>query len=207
MSTPMTTTKTTTLYLVRHADVHNPRDIVYGRLPRFKLSALGRQQADQTARFLADRPLAAVYTSPQLRARQTAAAIAAHHPAAPLRTSALLAEVRTAWQGAANATLGKYFNFYEPQSDPADEGIADIFRRMRRTIELLRRRYPGGQVVCVSHGDPIVIARTGYAGLPLVFANLRRADYPERGSVTGFTFDGRGELPLIWYVDPGRCAP
>lgn len=200
-------TQTTTIYLVRHGDVHNARDIVYGRLPRFKLSALGREQAAQTAELLADRALAAIYASPQLRARQTAAAIGAHHPAAPLRISALLAEVLTCWQGAPNAALDKYFNFYEPRGDPADEGIGDIFRRMRRMIELLRRRHAGEQVACVSHGDPIVIARTGYAGLPLVFANLRRADYPERGSVTSFTFDGRGESPLIRYIDPGRCAP
>ena len=64
----------TILLFVRHAEVHNPRDVVYGRLPRFRLSARGREQAARVAACLAGVPLAAIYTSPLLRARQTAAA-------------------------------------------------------------------------------------------------------------------------------------
>ena len=69
----------TTILLVRHADVHNPADVVYGRLPRFGLSSVGREEATRTAATLAGEPLAAIYSSPQLRARQTAETIAAHH--------------------------------------------------------------------------------------------------------------------------------
>ena len=71
----------TTIDLIRHADVHNPDDLFYGRSPRFRLSELGRRQAAATAALLAEAPLAAVYTSPLLRARQTVAIIAAAHPA------------------------------------------------------------------------------------------------------------------------------
>jgi probable phosphoglycerate mutase len=203
----VSTVPPTTIHLVRHADVHNPAEIIYGRLPRFGLSARGREQAARTARFFADKPLAAIYTSPQLRARQTAAAIAAYHPHLPVRISVLLAEIRTSWEGTPAAALGKYFNFYDPLRDPRDESIADIFRRMQRIIRSLCRRHPGHQVVCVTHGDPIIIARTGYAGLALDFAGIRRPEYPERASVTSLTFDGDCQRPTIQYVDPARELP
>ncbi len=57
--------RSTTLYIVRHTDVHNPADILYGRLPRFRLSDLGLQQAERTAQVLAEEPVAAFYSSPQ----------------------------------------------------------------------------------------------------------------------------------------------
>src|SRR5690242_12322635 len=111
----------TTIILVRHADVHNPADLVYGRLPRFRLSAIGREQATRTAEALAPVPFAALYSSPQLRARQTAQAIAARHPRLAVHVTQRLAEVRTGWQGTANATMAAHqFNFYEPPFAPGD---------------------------------------------------------------------------------------
>ena len=108
MSDPMTT-----ILLIRHADVHNPGDIVYGRLPRFGLSTVGRVEATRTATALAAEPVVAIYSSPQLRARQTARTIAAVQGDLPIHVSRLLAEVRTGWQGATNEALARrQFNFY-----------------------------------------------------------------------------------------------
>src|SRR5579859_2630210 len=66
----------TTVFLVRHAEVHNPQDILYGRLPRYRLSGRGIAQAVLSGRFLAGRSIEAIYTSPLLRARQTAKIVA-----------------------------------------------------------------------------------------------------------------------------------
>ena len=43
----------TTLYLVRHGEVHNPTGIIYGRLPGFGLSENGRVQLGHAADLLA----------------------------------------------------------------------------------------------------------------------------------------------------------
>ncbi len=68
-----------TLILVRHGQSEgNASGIVQGWLD-VPLSMLGRAQAAATARRLADEPLAAVYSSDLLRARETAAAVAAPH--------------------------------------------------------------------------------------------------------------------------------
>ena len=64
--------------VVRHGRPHNPREIAYGFLPRVGLTDEGREQARRVASYLRDRgPLpAAMYTSPLLRAVQTARLIA-----------------------------------------------------------------------------------------------------------------------------------
>ena len=66
------------LYFVRHAQSEaNTQMIISNRNLPHLLTELGRQQAEVLARSLADVPLAAIYSSPILRAAQTAQIIAA----------------------------------------------------------------------------------------------------------------------------------
>ena len=69
----------TVIYLLRHGEVHNPEGVLYGRLPGFRLSALGEQMAERAAEALADRVITHVMSSPLERAQQTAAPVAARH--------------------------------------------------------------------------------------------------------------------------------
>jgi broad specificity phosphatase PhoE len=201
----------TTIILVRHADVHNPNDIVYGRLPRFRLSAVGEAEARRTAAALRDTPLVALYSSPQLRARQTARIIAAQHPHLEVHVTRLLAEVLTGWEGRPNAEMAaRGFNFYDPLHRPADESLEDIARRLVRWIALMLRRHPGAVVAGVSHGDPLMIARLLFSGQALTLANLRRQEeYPTKGSITRLVFESGGDpaaLPVrVSYEDPNRA--
>src|SRR5262249_10854599 len=123
----------TTLLLVRHADVHNPQNLIYGRLPRFRLSAQGRLEATRTALALRQEPITVAYTSPQLRARQTTQIILADRPPVPVRVTRLLAEIYSSWQGVNPAHHGGFVSFYEPPRDPeTDESIEMIWRRLER---------------------------------------------------------------------------
>jgi phosphoserine phosphatase len=70
------------LYLIRHGATDNNRakpPRLQGRRTDPGLSDEGLEQAKRTGRFLADVPLHAVYSSPLLRARQTAEAVASPH--------------------------------------------------------------------------------------------------------------------------------
>ena len=69
--------ETTTVHLIRHGEVHNPEGVLYGRLPGYRLSELGREMADIVARFLAVKDVVRVVASPLERAQETAAPIAA----------------------------------------------------------------------------------------------------------------------------------
>lgn len=54
----------TVVHLVRHGEVYNPTKVLYGRLPGFRLSDHGVEQADRVAHFLVGRDVAAVIASP-----------------------------------------------------------------------------------------------------------------------------------------------
>ena len=51
---PVTAHVRTVVHLLRHGEVHNPGSILYGRIPGFRLSENGRDQADIVAKALAD---------------------------------------------------------------------------------------------------------------------------------------------------------
>lgn len=149
--------------------------------------------------------MTAIYTSPLLRARQTAQIIAARFPGTVVRASDLLLETRTAFQGSPNSILKPGFSFYEPLHDPSDETMADIFGRMLRFLRRTARRHAGETVVAVSHADPITIMRVGLRGLPLTAQNLHREVYPDRASVTQVTLEP-GALPHLTYFNPAEIT-
>lgn len=197
-----------TLWLARHADVHNPKEVLYGRLPRFRLSKLGQTQADELGRFLANEPLVALYCSPMLRTRQTAAAIAAYHPGLKVQINKHLLEVRTSYQGVPLSEVGD-FNFYEPIAHPDDETLEQIAERILKFTQQALKKHKGENIALISHGDPVVVMHARYTGMPLRLASLRRPNfYPEKASVTrydfppgGFTSDPR-QVRVSYYQTP-----
>ena len=73
-----------TLYLIRHGTVLNPNNVVYRRLPGYRLSEQGHTEAGETRDFLADEPIEFIWHSPLERAVQTAEIVNEKHNA-PLR--------------------------------------------------------------------------------------------------------------------------
>ena len=190
----------TAILLVRHGEVENLGQVLYGRLPRYGLSARGREQAACVAERLAGRPVAAIYSSPLLRARQTADCIARRHPRAARHVSALLHEVRSAWQGTPLTDFRPGFSTYTDRRAPDDESMEEIAERMTRFLARARRHHPGRTVVAVSHGDPITILRVALSGRPLTLPAIRGADYADLCSVTEVTFeadDWEGARPRV----------
>jgi broad specificity phosphatase PhoE len=72
---------TTRLLLMRHADVENPRGVIYGHLPGFRLSELGRAQAAAVGQSLRDAGIRRIVHSPLDRALETAEIVNAQLPA------------------------------------------------------------------------------------------------------------------------------
>ena len=67
------------IHLVRHGEVFNPQGVLYGRLPGYGLSDLGREMADAAAADLVSRKrsVSALVSSPLQRTQQSAEPIAA----------------------------------------------------------------------------------------------------------------------------------
>jgi len=196
----------TTVLMIRHTDVHNPANIIYGRLPRFGLSALGRNQARSVADFLEGRQIAALYSSPQLRARQTADIINQTLQLERIRISRRLSEVMTGYEGQSNSILGGKFNFYDQPARSSDESIAMIWRRMAAFVDSIVRRHHGQTVAAISHADPIMILRAGVLGRPLMIESLQGQYYPLKGSITALSYVGDSRRPILVYRTPAEIS-
>lgn len=88
----------TVVHLMRHGEVANPDGVLYGRLPGYHLSELGRQMAERVAEHLAERDVTHVVASPLERAQETATPIAKAH-GLDLDTDGRLIEADNVFQG------------------------------------------------------------------------------------------------------------
>ena len=192
-----------TVYFVRHAEAANPRDILYGRLPRVDLSTRGREQAETLATAMADLPLEAIYQSPLLRARRTAAAIGKYHLDVPIRTSSLLLENRHPYQGRAQSEVAKLANrAYDPDVlGDTGESIADLRDRLLKFLRRATRRHPHGVLAAVAHADPLAALRSHLLGKELVLASMRQ-EAPPLASVFRVDLSDDGTTRLEWFWKP-----
>ena len=193
------------IFFVRHGEVHNPDKIFYGRLPRFRLSSTGEEQAAAAAAVLAIEPIAAIFTSPLLRARQTGRIIAQEHPTISVGVSRTIVEIRSSLQGELTAKLDATdWNFYEPALHNDDETIAMIAARIVGFCRMIVRRYPSQAVVAVTHGDILAVARAYFEAWPLVLASLRGDVYPATASILRVTVGPDLSATDAVYLEPWR---
>ena len=194
--------------LVRHGRVHNPEKIFYGRLPGFALSSEGLREARCAAQTLSREPLAAVYTSPLLRARQTASAIQAYHRHLKIRTSALLTEVYSPYEGQSTKVVNALGGDVYSGTAPPYEQPQDVIRRLQKFIRRIRRHFAGRQVVAVTHGDVITFMLLWANDLPATPKYKRNLSvaglsdrYPATASMSTLVYrtSSIDERPLIFY--------
>jgi len=204
-------TQHTIIHLIRHGEVHNPSKVLYGRLPRFRLTANGRRQARAAGRLLGNRRIDAMYSSPLLRARQTAREILDSIDQSTLHISSLLNEVCTAYEGLPGAQVDARDGDIYTGAAACFEQPEDVVARTRRFIRRMRRRYRGGCVAAVTHGDVItftVLWAKGLAPTPKNKTGLLKAgypvSYPSHASISTLTFysDAAEERPEIGFVSP-----
>lgn len=202
---------TTTLYLMRHGHVHNPANILYGRLSGFRLSDLGLKQAEAAATWLADKPIAAIYSSPMERARQTAAIVAQRHDALSPLVDERIIEVFTPYEGQPTAELAAMGWDLYSGNEPPHESPAMVLNRVLDFFEHIANAHAGESVVAVAHGDILVfpwLQAQGVEPEALMKDKLVEyalpVDYPATASIMTFELDGspRGTLPRVAYNCP-----
>ena len=205
------TNELTHIHLIRHGEVHNPQQILYGRLPRFALSANGRRQARQTGAHLSNVPIQAVFSSPMLRTRQTTRLMFDHGGRFKVHISSLLNEVCTAFQGMPGAEIDARNGDVYTGADACFEQPRDVVARTRKFIARMRRHFAGGQVVAVTHGDVIaflVLWAKGFDPTPGNKPRLKYAgypvSYPAHASITSLTYQtvSPHEKPKMHYWQP-----
>ena len=171
------------VHLVRHGEVRNPDGVVYAGLPGFPLTERGIAQAREAAMHLASRPVVAVWSSPLERTVQTAGEIAASH-GLEVFTDQVFAEWKLSdrWAGVRWVDLplderGAYLS--RPWDLPfTPESLAEMGDRMRRGIEAVLGPAEG-DIVIVSHMDPIQAGRLALLGLPVEMFLFDRPSHAE----------------------------
>lgn len=195
----------TNIYLVRHGVVHNPDEVIYGRMPGFYLSEEGRAQALAAAERLRDIPLDAVFTSPLVRALETAAIILQYHPGVPLYIEPRIIEIRTPFEGRPMEVLRvRNWDAYTDVA-PGYEQPRDILARMRDFLDEICEGYAGKHVAAVSHGDVIAFTNLWVKGVSLTPENKEKPEhYPHTASINMLTYrtTGDGEKPAYRYIKP-----
>ena len=146
--------------LLRHAETEWNRQRRFQGWQDSPLSATGREQAESAARLLAATPLAAVWSSPQPRARETALRLAAPH-GLPVREAEAFKEMGFgAWEGLSReevarrfpAELAAWAETPEQARWPGAESLATVRERALAGLSELRREHKGQTVCLVSHG-------------------------------------------------------
>ena len=153
-----------TIHLVRHGQVANPGNVIYGRLPGYNLSEKGKRQAEGAGERLADRDIGAIWASPLERAQETAAAIAAHHDL-EIVTDERLIESGTTLEGIGRSLIGVFsspkhwWSLRNPLKPSWGESFGEIRQRVMAAVDDAVNAAAPREVVLVSHQTPVLIAR------------------------------------------------
>jgi len=190
----------TLVLLVRHAVTPTTGKVLPGRATGLHLSDEGRRQAEAVAKRLAALPgIAAVYSSPLERARETAMPIARVRGLA-LRIERGLLELDVgSWTGSRLDRVSKRPEWTTVQRYPSGfrfpegESFVEMQARVTATLAALVDRHRGGVVVAVSHADPIKAALAQALGMHLdLFQRLAIAP----GSITTIAYGAVGPTVL-----------
>jgi probable phosphomutase (TIGR03848 family) len=163
----------TTFLLIRHGSTALVGNTLAGRLPGLHLDAAGRKQAQELALRLEKREIAAIYSSPLERARETAEPLAGRL-GQQIRIHEAFNEIDFgSWQGKHVADLegdAHWSRFNALRSithAPEGELMLEAQSRVVHALEELRQIHPEETVAVVSHADVIKSALLLYFGAPL----------------------------------------
>jgi broad specificity phosphatase PhoE len=195
----------TVVHLLRHGEVHNPTGVLYGRLPDFHLSDLGREMAEMVGAHLRDHDVTVVVASPLDRAQETAAPIASAH-GLTITTDERVVEAGNYFEG---KTVGvgdgslrnplhwpKLVNPFKPSWGEPYQEIAD---RMLAAIAAARDSARGHEAVIVSHQLPVWTVRSKLQGQRMW--HDPRSRECSLASLTSLMYVG-DELESITYSEP-----
>jgi broad specificity phosphatase PhoE len=200
----------TTLLLVRHAAHDWLGRGIPGRLPGVTLNGEGQLQARDLSLRIAAR-VDAIYSSPQERARETAAPLA-ERLELPVVIAPEFDEIDFGeWTGwtferlrAQGERWREWVEHKSVASAPGGESLAAVARRTTAGAERLARLHPDQWVLVVSHGDVIKALVAACLGLSL--DGLERFDVAP-ASLTVLARAGDGWRLLCLNASPTGPSP
>ncbi len=147
----------TRLLLVRHGETEWNSDVIYRGRTEVALSEAGRHQAEAVGTRLEQEKVTAVYSSPLVRARETAEAIG-RHTGCRVQVLQDLTDLDCGeWQGSSDSEVKArypeerrlWLSAPHLVTLPGGESLADVSARVERVLDLVLRQ--DGVVALVSH--------------------------------------------------------
>lgn len=196
------------LHLVRHGEVHNPRRVLYGRLPGYGLSTDGRGMARQAAEYIhgLGRPISVLVSSPLQRAQESSEPFTEIFGIEPIIDERVI-EPTNVFEGRrmviALLNPWNWRHLRRPALPSWGEPYNDVIARMNKAMTEVWDKTEGGDVVIVSHQLPIWVTHLAVAGLST------RHDPRDRrcalSSVTSFEMLD-GKWTEVSYAEPASTA-
>ena len=201
----------TVVHLLRHGEVYNPTGVLYGRMPGFSLSDLGRQMAQRVADTIADRDIVRVVASPLERAQETATPLATALGLA-IETDPRVIESTSVFEGR-HFGVGQrvlrqpssWRHLWNPLRPSWGEPYKQIAARMTAAVEDARDGARGHETVVVSHQLPIWTTRLHLERRSFVHDPRRREC--TLCSLTTLEYDGDRLVSLRYSEPAGDLVP
>ena len=199
------TTPDTIVHLLRHGEVHNPTGILYGRMPGYHLSSLGKRMAQRIGDTIGDRDITHVVASPLERAQETARPVAAAR-GLDIVTDARVIESTNIFEGS-QFSMGEgvfrsprtWRHLWNPLRPSWGEPYKAVVARMMAAVYDARDAARGHEAVIVSHQLPVWITRLDVERRS--FLHNPRNRQCTLASLTSLVFDG-DRLTRLRYSEP-----
>jgi broad specificity phosphatase PhoE len=186
--------------------------VLYGHLPGFRLSALGRAQSAAVGERLRPESVRRIVHSPLERAKETAEIIAAQlTPPPALEPDARLTEAEFSrylqgvpyWQVPLRRPLWLVHKARRGIL-PGDETIEAMGERILGVVRRLATQHPGETTAIVSHADPLIAVWIVLDGRPQNEREMHRGSIGKAGMLR---LDMDGATPKSWeYIAPPGIA-
>ncbi|MGW0043775.1 histidine phosphatase family protein [Rhodococcus sp. NPDC003348] len=201
----------TIVHVLRHGEVHNPKGILYGRLPGYRLSVAGQAQARTVASVLSGHDITHVVASPLQRAQETATPIADAH-GLTLATDDNLIEAANDFEGlkvsVGDGALRRprhWWKLRDPFTPSWGEPYLQIAHRMLAAVNAARISAVGHEAVCVSHQLPVWTLRRFLQGERLWHDPRHRQC--GLASLTSLVYEGDTLVDIVYSEPAGASDP
>ena len=195
----------TTVIFVRHGQSTANLACLFAGHTDVALTELGHKQAENTANFLKNYPISAIYSSDLERSMQTAAPTGKMHnlPVVPDRE---LREIFAGeWEGRAyEELLEKYtqsFNTWRTDCGRAHpeggESTLELGARIYGEVDRLIEKHKGECFAIFTHATPIRLMRAKWEGYPP--EELKNVEFCANASVSVVEYDDNGNANVLLY--------
>ena len=196
------------VHVIRHGEVENPKKILYGRQPGWRLSDRGQEMAQVLGEWSKSIDLGALHVSPLQRAQETAAPISAAHNL-EITTDERLIEASNIFEGepfgigdGALRHPRAWRHLWNPWLPSWGEPYMEQVSRMLGAIFSAHVAAGDKDAICVSHQLPIWILRSAIEGRHLIHDPRKREC--SLASVTTIHFDEENMISGVSYSEPAR---